>query len=280
VTAALLLSLALAGSSPSVVPGDTMPGPLRQVGYEQNLGKRVDPGLAFRDEAGRAVRLGDYFGERPVVLVLAYYRCPMLCDMVLEGLVTSVRTLSFTPGKEYDVVVVSINPKETAEEAAAKKRATLIRYARKGTAESDAAWHFLTGSQGSIAKLADAVGFHYVYDPSNDQYAHAAGIVVLTPDGRTSRYLLGIEYAPRDLRLALIESSQGRIGNVVDQILLYCFHYDPVIGRYSAMTFNVLRLAAVATVVGLVLLIVLLRRRERRERREPPAPSPAEAVSR
>lgn len=273
-TASLLLTLALAGSSPSVVPANTMPGPLRNVGYEQKLGKSVDPELAFRDEQGRAVELGDYFGERPVVLVLAYYRCPMLCDMVLEGLVTSVRTLSFTPGKEYEVVVVSINPKETAKEAAAKKRATLIRFARKGTPPTDGAWHFLTGPQSSIAQLADTVGFRYVYDPTNDQYAHAAGIVVLTPDGRTSRYLLGIEFAPRDLRLAVIESSQGKIGGVVDQILLYCFHYDPVIGRYSAMTFNILRLAAVATVVGLVLLIVLL---HRRGHREPPVPNAAGA---
>jgi protein SCO1/2 len=255
--AALLSAAALRADS--VVPASTMPGPLKEVRYEQKLGEQVPLDLAFRDEAGRAVKLGDYFGRRPALLVLAYYHCPMLCDMVLQGVETSLKPLSIEPGKDFDVVVASIDPKETAELAAAKKREILARYGRPRTA---AGWHFLTGPQPSIDRLANAVGFRYVYDPQRNQFAHAAGIVILTPEGWISRYLFGIEYAPRDVRLSLIESAGEKVGGLSDQILLYCFHYDPVIGRYSAATLNIVRLAAVATVAGLVLLIVLLRRRE------------------
>jgi protein SCO1/2 len=254
---ALLSTAALRADS--VVPGNTMPGPLKEVRYEQRLGGQVPLDLPFRDEAGRAVKLGDYFGRRPALLVLAYYHCPMLCDMVLQGVETSLKPLSLEPGKEFDVVVASIDPKETPELAAAKKQEILARYGRPRTA---AGWHFLTGPQPSIDRLANAVGFRYVYDPQRNQFAHAAGIVILTPEGRISRYLFGIEYAPRDVRLSLIESAGGKIGGLSDQILLYCFHYDPVIGRYSAATLKIVRLAAIATVAGLVLLIVLLRRRE------------------
>jgi protein SCO1/2 len=183
----------------------------------------------------------------------------MLCDLVLQGVETSLKPLSLAPGRDFDVVVASIDVKETPELAAAKKQEILARYGRPGTA---AGWHFLTGPQPSIDRLANAVGFRYVYDPQRNQFAHAAGIVILTPGGRISRYLFGVEYAPRDVRLALIESAGGKIGGLVDQVLLYCFHYDPAIGRYSAATLRIVRLAAVATVAGLVLLIVLLRRRE------------------
>lgn len=260
-TLAALLSAAAARAD-SVVPGNTMPGPLKEVRYEQRLGEQVPLDLAFRDEAGRAVKLGDYLGglgRRPALLVLAYYHCPMLCDMVLQGVETSLKPLSLEPGKEFDVVVASIDPKETPELAAAKKREILARYGRPRTA---AGWHFLTGPQPSIDRLANAVGFRYVYDPQRNQFAHAAGIVILTPEGRISRYLFGIEYPARDVRLSLIESAGGKIGGVVDQVLLYCFHYDPAMGRYSAATLKIVRLAAVATVAGLVFLIVLLRRRE------------------
>jgi protein SCO1 len=255
--AALLSAAALRADS--VVPGNTMPGPLKEVRYDQRLGGKVPLELAFRDEAGRAVKLGDYFGRRPALLVLAYYHCPMLCDMVLQGVETSLKPLSLEPGKDFDVVVASIDPQETPQLAAAKKREILVRYGRPRLA---AGWHFLTGPQPSIDRLANAVGFRYVYDPQRNQFAHAAGIVILTPEGRISRYLFGIEYAPRDVRLSLIESAGEKVGGLSDQILLYCFHYDPVIGRYSAATLNIVRLAAVATVAGLVLLIVLLRRRE------------------
>lgn len=256
---AVLLLAAGAAQADSVVPGNTMPGPLKEVRYDQRLGGQVPLDLAFRDEAGRPVELGDYLGRRPAVLVLAYYHCPMLCDLVLQGVEMSLKPLSLAPDRDFDVIVASIDAKETPAQAAAKKRQVLARYGRPGTA---AGWHFLTGPQPSIDRLARAVGFRYVYDRERDQFAHAAGIVILTPGGRISRYLFGVEYPARDVRLALIESAGGRIGGLVDQILLYCFHYDPVIGRYSAVTLNILRLAAVATVAGLVLLVVLLRRRE------------------
>jgi protein SCO1/2 len=258
--AALLSAAALRADS--VVPGNTMPGPLKEVRYDQRLGGQVPLDLPFRDEAGRAVKLGDYVGgvgRRPALLVLAYYHCPMLCDMVLQGVETSLKPLSLEPGKDFDVVVASIDSKETPALAAAKKQGILERYGRPRTA---AGWHFLTGPQPSIERLTHAVGFRYVYDPQRNQFAHAAGVVILTPEGRISRYFFGLEYPARDVRLGLIESAGGKIGGLADQILLYCFHYDPVIGRYSAATLNIVRLAAVATVAGLVLLIVLLRRRE------------------
>lgn len=248
------------GPSGPITPSNQMPEPLKTVGYDQNLGEQVPLNLAFRDEAGRPVKLGDYFGRRPVVMVFAYYECPMLCDMVLQGVTGSLKALSFNAGQQYDVVVVSIDPKETSKLAAETKAQTLSRYGRSGT---EGGWHFLTGGQGSILELTRVAGFRYYYDKERDEYAHAAGMMVLTPGGRISRYLYGIDFAPRDVRLALIESAEGRIGSLADQILLYCFHYDPVYGKYSAMTMNILRLAAAATVLGLGLLIVLLKRRER-----------------
>ena len=253
------LLLAVEARAGSVAPANTMPGPLKEVRYEQRLGEQVPLELPFRDEAGRPVKLADYFGRRPAILVLAYYHCPMLCDMVRQGVEISLKPLSLEPGKDFDVVVASIDPQETPALAAAKKQEILARYGRPATAGG---WHFLTGPQPSIDRLANAAGFRYVYDPERNQFAHAAGIVILTPEGRISRYLFGIEYAPRDVRLALIESAGGKVGGLTDQMLLYCFHYDPVIGRYSAVTLNIVRLAGVATVAGLVLLIVLLRRRE------------------
>lgn len=248
------------GPSSAIVPSNQLPEPLKTVGYDQNLGEQLPLHLAFRDEAGRPVKLGDYFGRRPVVMVFAYYECPMLCDLVLQGVIGSLKTLSFDAGEQYDVVVVSIDPKETPKLAAETRRQTLSRYGRSGT---EAGWHFLTGGQDAILELTQAAGFRYYYDKQRDEYAHAAGMMVLTSGGKISRYLFGLDYAPRDVRLALIESAEGRIGNLADQILLYCFHYDPVYGKYSAMTMNILRLAAAATVLGLGLLIVLLKRRER-----------------
>lgn len=261
----LIASVASAAAPPvpdggAIVPSNQLPEPLKAVGYDQNLGDPLPLGLAFRDEAGRAVRLGDYFGRRPVVMVFAYYRCPMLCDMVLQGVTGSLKALSFDAGEQYEVVVVSIDPKETTQRASETKADMMSRYGRSGT---EGGWHFLTGGQDAILELTQAAGFRYSYDKERDQYAHAAGLMVLTPQGKISRYLFGIDFAPRDVRLALIESAEGRIGNLADKVLLYCFHYDPVYGRYSAMTMNILRLAAAATVLGLGLLIVLLKRRER-----------------
>jgi protein SCO1/2 len=253
---ALALLGALAGAaSAQPLPAD----PLRQIGYDQRLGETVPRELAFRDEQGKAVRMGDYLGERPVLLVLAYYKCPMLCTMVQTGVTTTLKSLAFVPGKEFDVVVVSINPAETPALAAEAKAAALARYGRTGTEKG---WHFLTGPEESIRQLTRTVGFRYIYDKARDEYGHAAGIVLLTPEGRIARYFFGIEYPPRDLRLGLIEAADRRIGTPIDQIFLYCFHYDPVVGKYSAVTLNILRVSAAATVLALGLLVYLLRRRE------------------
>jgi protein SCO1/2 len=257
---ALLLAAGAAHARPtSIVPDNTMPGPLKAVHYEQRLGEQVPLDLAFRDDAGRPVKLGDYLGKRPAVLVLAYYRCPMLCNMVMQATESGLKPLSLDPGKDFEVIVASIDPTDTPERAAMKKRDIVQRYARPGT---EAGWHFLTGPPPSIERLAHAVGFQYVYDKEKDQFAHAAGIVILTPEGKVSRYFFGIEYPPRDLRLGLVEASGNRIGGLVDQVLLYCFHYDPAIGHYSAVTLNLMRAAAALFAIGLALFIVLLRRRE------------------
>ena len=250
----------------SVMPSDTMPGPLREVGYDQRIGEQVSMSLPFRDEAGRNVRLGDYFKDKPVILVLAYYECPMLCDLVLQGVVTTLKPLTFNAGKEFEVVVASIDAGETPKMAAETERTILARYGRAG---AENGFHFLTGPQASIDALTRAVGFRYVYDKERDEYAHPAGMVILTPSGKVSRYLFGIDYPPRNVRFGLIESAESRLGTPVDQLLLYCYHYNPTIGRYSTAVFNILRLAAGATVIGLVALILLLRRRESRRIDQP-----------
>lgn len=252
------------GDGSSVIPTNEMPGPLRQVGYDQRLGEQVPLDLPFRDEAGRPVRLGDYFGKRPVILVLAYYRCPMLCDLVIQGVTSTLKPLTFNPGEQFDVVVASFDPKDTPQKAAERKTTTLHDYGRTG---HDAGWHFLTGPQPSIDALTRAVGFRYVYDKERDEYAHPAGLVILTPGGKVSRYLFGIDFPPRNVQFGIMESSNEKVGTPVDQLLLYCYHYNPAIGRYSASALNILRLAAGATVIGLITLIVVLRRRESQEPR-------------
>jgi protein SCO1/2 len=264
VPAAAFPSRSPSGENSSVVPTNEMPGPLRQVGYDQRLGEPVPLDLPFRDEAGRAVRLGQYFGKRPVILVLAYYRCPMLCDLVIQGVTSTLKPLTFNPGEEFDVVVASFDPKDTPQKAAERKKTTLHDYGRTG---HDSGWHFLTGPQPSIDALTRAVGFRYVYDKERDEYAHPAGMVILTPGGKVSRYLFGIDFPPRNVRFGIIESTDEKIGTAVDQLLLYCYHYNPAIGRYSAAALNILRLAAGATVIGLVTLVVVLRRRESQQPR-------------
>ena len=255
-TASLLVA---AAASAEPVPSSSMPGPLKEVRYEQRIGTRIPPDITFFDEAGRAMRTGELFAKRPAILVMAYYHCPMLCDMVLESVQGSLKPLALDPGRDFDVVVVSIDPRENPQIARRKKAEIVRSYDRPGT---EGGWHFLTGTEKEIERLAATVGFHYVPDPANDQFAHAAGLVMVTPGGTISRYLFGIEFAPRDVKLGLIESASGKLGNVVDQILLYCFHYDPVTGRYSAVTLRIVRIAAVATLIGIVLMVALLRRRE------------------
>lgn len=242
---------------------------LSEVRVDQRLGERVPLELRFRDESGAEVALGSYFGARPVLFALVYYECPSLCTMVLNGLVDGVRAVGFTPGADFEVVIASIDPGETPELAAAKKQAYLERYGRPETA---AGWHFLTGAQEAIAALADAAGFRYVYDPNIDQYAHAAVVYTLTGDGVLSRYLFGIDYPARDLRLALVEASEGQIGSLSDAVLLRCYHYDPAAGRYGLAIFTALRIAAAATLLGLGGMIFWFLRRERRAQR------PAEAA--
>jgi protein SCO1 len=236
-----------------------MPSPFQRIGFDQRVGERVPADLVFRDESGRTVRLGDYFGKRPVVLSLVYYGCPMLCPLTLNGLTRSLKRLSFDAGREFEVVVVSIDPRETPAQALAAKREALKDYGRPETADG---WHFLTGGAEPIRRLTQAVGFRYFYDSQVKQFAHAAGIVLLTPRGAASRYLYGIDFPVRNVRLGLVEAADNRIGSAVDQVLLYCFHYDPVQGRYSAATLNIVRLAAILSVAGLGLMITLLLRRE------------------
>lgn len=244
---------------------------LQRVDFEQRLGTQVPLDLPFRDETGRTVRLGDYFQGKPVVLTLSYYECPMLCTLVLNGLTSALRALRFDLGKEFVAINVSFNPRETPELAAAKKATYLKEYRRPG---SEAGWHFLTGDEESIRRLTEAVGFQYAWDERNQQYAHATGLVVLTPGGQIARYFYGVEFSPRDLRFALIEAAQGKIGSPVDKLLLYCFHYDPSTGRYSALALNSIRIGGVLTVAALISFIVVMLRRERRAATNAPTWTP------
>ena len=242
-------------------PAGAMPALLQDIGLDQKLNEVLPLTLKFRDEQGRDVLLGDYFGKRPVILVLAYYECPMLCTEVLNGLVSSIGVLNFSVGKEFEIVTVSFDPGETPELARGKKATYIERYKREG---AEGGWHFLTGSQHSITQLTRAVGFRYAYNAEVDQYAHPSGIMVATPDGRLSHYFYGIEYGPRDLRLALIDAADGKIGSPVDQLLLACFHYDPKSGKYSLAVMRLVQTAGILTVVAIGLTILMLRRRDRR----------------
>jgi protein SCO1/2 len=241
-----------------------LPPVLRQVGFDQRLNAQVPLDLAFHDEAGQPVQLGDYFGGKPVILVLAYFRCPMLCTQVLNGLVQALLDIPFDIGKEFNVVTVSFDPRETPAMAAAKKKTYIERYGRPGAA---AGWHFLTGQDESIHRLTEAVGFHYTYDAKHDQFAHASGIMILTPAGKISRYFYDITYRPRDVRLGLVEASANRIGSPVDQILLYCFHYDPTEGKYGAVIINFVRLGGILTVGAIGTFLFFMWRLERRKAR-------------
>ena len=243
------------------ITSSTMPRPLREIGFDQNLDQSVPLDVPFRDESGRTVRLADYFGSRPVVLVFAYYDCPMLCTQVINGLSTALNILSLAPGKDFEIVTVSFNPRDTPATASAKKAVYLERYTRDGAAQ---AWHFLSGDQPSIDRLTKAAGFRYVWDAETKQFAHPTGVIVLTPDGRLSRYLFGIEYGPRDLRYALVEASAGGVGNAVDTLLLYCYHYDPMTGRYGFVVMRAVRIAGAATVLALASFIIVMVRKEKR----------------
>ena len=236
---------------------------LREVGIDQKLDGALPLDVVFSDEHGREAPLRQYFGQRPVVLVFAYYECPMLCTQVLNGITGSIEALSFDAGKDFDVVVISIDPGETPALAADRKKTFMRRYGRP---QAEPGVHFLTGRQESIRALTDAAGFRYAYDAAIDQYAHPALVTIATADGRVSRYLFGIDFPPRDLRLALVEASAGRIGSALDQALLFCYHYDATTGRYGLVIMNVVRLAGLLTVAVLVGSIAVSLRHERRRR--------------
>jgi protein SCO1/2 len=236
---------------------------LEKVGFTQNLGAQVPLDLSFRNEQGQSVPLSAYFGQKPVLLNLVYFECPMLCTEVLNGTVRTLRAMPLTVGKDFNVVTVSFDPRETSSMAAAKKNVYLDRYGRKGSRDG---WAFLTGDEPSIKALADAVGFHYAYDKELDQYAHASGIIVLTPEGQVSHYFYGVEYPTQETRLALVEASHGKIGSPVEQLLLYCYHYDPTTGHYGLAIMRVMRVTGVATLLLLVTLIITLLLRERADR--------------
>jgi protein SCO1/2 len=240
-----------------------LPKALTGVGIDQKLNAQLPLDLVLKNENGESVKLGDYFGKKPVVLALVYYQCPMLCNQMLNGMVTAFRVMSFAPGKEFEVVTVSFDPRETPQLAAAKKQTYVDYLPEDKRASAAAGWHFLTADEASVARITDAVGFRYHWDDATNQFAHASAIYVATPGGKLARYFYGIEYAPRDLRLGLIEAAENKIGSPVDQLLLYCYHYDPATGKYGAAVMNMMRVGGVITLIALAVLLLALRRRSR-----------------
>lgn len=233
--------------------------------FDQKLNTQVPPELHFRDEAGRDVALSSYFGARPTVLIMAYYNCPNLCPLTIDNLVGNLRKIAFDAGNQYNVVAVSIDPREKPALAASKKQHYLTQYARPATA---AGWHFLTGEEANIGRLAAAVGFHYAYDKQHNEYSHPSGLIVLTPQGRISRYFYGFDYSPTDLRLGMVEASAGQIGTPIDQVLLRCYHYDPVTGKYDVAVLNIARFVGVATMLGVGALVLISRRDGKSSKRQ------------
>jgi len=241
------------------IPAGEKPRDLEDVRIDQRLDEPLPLDALFRDENGDEVKLGAYFGSKPVVLALVYYSCPMLCNQVLNGMTSGLDVLNaFSMGKELEVVTVSFDPRETPELARQKKETYINWYKREGAAEG---WHFLTGRQSSIDRLTQAVGFHYKWDEKTTQFIHASGIMIATPDGKLARYFYGIEYAPKDLRLGLVEASTGKIGSPVDQLLLYCYHYDPASGKYGAVVMNMIRLGGALTVIAIIAMFIVFRMR-------------------
>jgi len=245
---------------PGTVSTDTLPQ-LKDVSFKQRLNETLPLDASFADESGRRVTLGDYFGRKPVVLAFVYYECPMLCTQVMNGLSSALKVMPFAAGEDYEVVLVSFDPRDTPATAAEKKRAHLEYW----SAERDAAsWHLLTGDEATIRRVTSAAGFSYQWDERTGQFAHVSGVLVVTPQGVLSRYFYGVEYSPKELRLALVESGEGRVGSAIDELLLYCFHYDPEAGRYGLMVMNLVRLGGVMTMLGIGGFILMMRRRESR----------------
>ncbi len=247
------------GPSIESPPANVRPPGLKNVGIEQHLNEQIPADLQFRDESGKTVRLGDYFGKRPMILNLVYYKCPMLCSEVLSGLTSALKPMKFDVGKDFDVLTVSFDPRETPSDAIETKAKWLPRYGHPGAAQG---WHFLTGPQDSIEALTKAAGFGYDYSDKSGQFAHGTAIMVLTPEGKIAQYYYGVEFSPKDLRLAMVQASNNKIGSLSDQILLYCYHYDPNAGRYSVLILRVLRLAGVATMALLFGFMAVMFRRD------------------
>ena len=248
--------------TPAGVPAAELPAAIKEVGFDQNLDQRLPLDVPFTDENGRPVRIGDYFGARPVVLAFVYYGCPMLCLQSLSSLASTLGVLSENPGEDFEVVSVSIDPRETPALALAKKAHYVERSGKPSIARG---WHYLTGTEASIQRLTKAAGFRYVWDESTQQYAHPAGIVIATSEGKLSRYLFGIDYGPRDLRLALLDAANEKIGSPLQRALLYCYHYDIATGRYSLAIMRIVQIAGAATALSLGTLIFVWTRRERRQ---------------
>lgn len=256
---ALLALGLLTAAVPARAQSNERPTILRDIGFDQKLGDRIPLDTAFRDETGKAVRLADYFGRKPVVMNLVYFDCPMLCIVTLSGMASALKELSWDAGNEFEVVTISFDPKEGPEQAAAKKKQFMERYKRPA---AEKGWHFLTGDIAAIHRITQAVGFRYVWDQATQQFAHPAGTVVLTPDGQIARYLFGVEYAPRDLRMALVEAGGGKIGTPIDAVFLACYRYDPMTGRYSAAIMRIVRFFGIVTVMAILAFIVVQWRRE------------------
>ena len=245
------------------IVASNVPPQFKAVTFAQRLNTRLPLDVAFKDETGRTVALGDYFGKRPVVLAFVYYQCPMLCAQTMNGISMALKVIPFTPGKDFDVVFVSFDPRDTPEAANAKKRAHLVHWKTEDTADG---WHFLTGDEAAIRQVTSAAGFTYEWDAKTGQFAHVSGVLTTTPDGRLSRYFYGVEYSPKDLRMALVESADGKIGSPIEELLLYCYQYDPATGQYGVVVMNLVRLGGLVTVVLLAGFVVMMRRRDARPR--------------
>lgn len=259
-TAVICGLLAVSGARPAAAQSAS--DVIQQVRFDQRIHEPIPLDAVFQDEAGNDVRLGDYFGRKPVILAFVYYDCPMLCNLILNGLVKALKPVKFDAGKEFEVVVISFDPRETPRLAKDKKETYLREYGRAG---AERGWHFLTGEEAPIRAVTETAGFRYLYDPEKDEFAHASGVIVATPEGKLYRYFYGIEYSARDLRFALIEASENRIGTPVDQVLLYCFHYDPRTGKYGVLITNILRLAGTGTVLALAAFMLVMFLRDRRQ---------------
>lgn len=265
----ILLAASLAPAGIVAANAPTLPPKFAGIGIEQKLNAQVPLDTAFRDETGASVPLRTYFSTRPVLLVPVYFRCPMLCSQVLSGVVAGLRPLSLKPGRDFEIVAVSFDPTDTPDDAAKKRHQYSTSYSSKAGPNG---WHFLVGSEASIQAITQAVGFHYRWDPRTKMFLHASGVMVLTPEGRLARYLYGVEYEPKDLKLSLVEASHNRIGAPVDQILLFCYHYDPKTGKYGAVVLNTLRLAAILTLIVLGVGMWVFWRRDLRQYGTHPRP--------